>query len=290
MKSINFKKVTAIILALTMSMGLVACGNKTTEEPVVTDSVVTEVENEENNVAKLEITEEEGTYVVVGKKSEAAWSAENISGLEEGQESPIAMTVEETEDEYKVTFSAVSEGSAKFELFGDNQFAASIYTFEITADANLKMVISYTEDFFEREVAPTFVLDEDVEVYTNELLVALGLEGALVSRMLDTANLDEMSAYFGSDVATEKLVGLEKASVSEPEINVSPFSAHVLKFDTAENAEAAANVLVENAQLNRWVCVSAEKAAAKVVDDVYVVFLMSTNDHATALADMFVAE
>lgn len=85
------------------------------------------------------------------------------------------------------------------------------------------------------------------------------------------------------NLGTTELPGLEAGAVSNPMMSSIAHSICVLRFDTNENAVAAANTLLKTAPVAKWVCVSAEKIGTSVVDEVYVIFVMSTSEIVDAL-------
>lgn len=177
------------------------------------------------------------------------------------------------------TINPLSAGEVELDFLGEDSIAMNIYHYKATVvDVEGKLATNLTlidKTVIVKEVKTG--LEGEFETYTNSVLEALG-EGNypnLESRMLDVTNADEMTYMFG----VSELAGLEAASASEPPMSSIAFALHVLKFDTAENANAATATLVENAPMVKWVCVSADEATAKVVGENYVIFAMTTTDN-----------
>ncbi len=99
---------------------------------------------------------------------------------------------------------------------------------------------------------------------------------------IDIANKDEMKHHFG----VEELTGLESAAVSEPMISPIAHSVIALKFDNADDANAAAESLMQTAPIRKWVCVEPEAITTRVVYNTYVIFSMSSVDFINNLNDM----
>lgn len=105
---------------------------------------------------------------------------------------------------------------------------------------------------------------------------------AMQGYITDVLTEENAQAFLGTSevVYTEGLV-------SVPMMSPIPYQLVLLRVDT-ENVETVKKTLLDNADLNKWVCTSAETAIAENVGDL-VMFVMCEQYVADALSDSFQA-
>lgn len=289
----KLNKIITLCTVCALSFSLVACG--TTNENVTSSTNETESEiesivsdTEETIDYAPELTYTGDAYVIVPNEKIASWSVADLSDALPEEERIISVdTIDDGNGVLTTTITPKKAGTSIVEFTGMHENFATIVTYTITVHDDLSMEIM--SDVMTNEVITEepVELDEDLNNYITTYVEALNASDIGVpmisSQMIDVANVDSMTYNFG----VETLTGLEKASLTESLISPSTFSSSVLKFDTNENATAAVDTLVSNAQLNKWVCSSAEKADAKVVDDTYVVFVMGTDAQISTVLNCF---
>ena len=129
---------------------------------------------------------------------------------------------------------------------------------------------------------PIVSVDEDLNSIIEDSKNAIGQGNypePLDVRAIDMTSTDDMMYILG----IESLQGMEKGAVAEPMMSSVAFSLAVIKFDSADNASAAASSLPNTAPTEKWLCVMPETVMAKVVNDNYVVFFMGPQTSADAL-------
>lgn len=130
------------------------------------------------------------------------------------------------------------------------------------------------------------------------------IEGELtdiLAQIYEAANLDSetkeaMAERYMSDVLTEDnaalFLGTSEVSytegiVSVPLMNVIPYQCVLLRVNP-DDVDSVKTLLLENADLNKWVCVSADKAEAESIGDL-VLFVMGEENVADAIVASFKA-
>ncbi|MBQ7409756.1 MAG: hypothetical protein IJW20_00030 [Clostridia bacterium] len=108
--------------------------------------------------------------------------------------------------------------------------------------------------------------------------------------MLDTQVLDFVNtpetAQYATDI--EDFSNIEYAVASMPMMNAQAYSLTILKVKDGANVEEVAKMVNEKAQLNRWVCVCADKVLTTSSGNV-VFSIMSNAEIAQTIYDSFKA-
>ncbi len=106
--------------------------------------------------------------------------------------------------------------------------------------------------------------------------------------MLDTQILDFVNtpetAQYATDI--EDFSDIEYAVASLPMMNAQAYSLTILKVKDGADVEAVAKMVNEKAQLNRWVCVCADKVLTTSSGNV-VFSIMSNAETAQTIYDSF---
>lgn len=106
--------------------------------------------------------------------------------------------------------------------------------------------------------------------------------------MLDTQVLDFVNtpetAQYATDI--EDFSNIEYAVASMPMMNAQAYSLTILKVKDGANVEEVAKMVNEKAQLNRWVCVCADKVLTTSSGNV-VFSIMSNAETAQTIYDSF---
>lgn len=101
--------------------------------------------------------------------------------------------------------------------------------------------------------------------------------------MLDTQVLDFVNtpetAQYATDI--EDFSNIEYAAVSMPLMNAQAYSLVILKVKDGANVEEVAKMVNENAKLDRWVCVAADKILTTSSGN--VVFSIMSNAETTQM-------
>ena len=120
-------------------------------------------------------------------------------------------------------------------------------------------------------------VDEQLELIAKELYAGLAEEMNYVFYILDEASFESYTFV----PYQEGIIGVS----ADPMISSIPHSLVLLKItDESIDGEALASQMEENADLNKWICVSAEAKKA-IYRDGYIMFVMSD----TATVDSFVS-
>ena len=105
--------------------------------------------------------------------------------------------------------------------------------------------------------------------------------------MLDTQVLDLTDTETASYVTDlTDFTDIEYAVVSQPMMNAQAYCLVMLKVKDGANVENVAKTLNENAQMNRWVCVCAEKVLTTSSGNV-VFSIMTNSETAQTMYDEF---
>lgn len=113
---------------------------------------------------------------------------------------------------------------------------------------------------------------------------------------LDSETKEAMAERYMTDVLTEDnavmFLGASEVSytegiVSVPLMNVIPYQCVLLRVNP-DDVDSVKTLLLENADLNKWVCVSADKAEAESIGDL-VLFVMGEENVADAIVASFKA-
>jgi len=129
------------------------------------------------------------------------------------------------------------------------------------------------------------------EITSGEDLVALVnqmYEGKTENLpMLDTLVLDLSDTETATYLTDLKdFTNIDYAVVSQPMMNAQAYCLVMLKVKDGANVEEVAKTLNENSQMNRWVCVCAEKALTTSSGNV-VFSIMSNAETAKTMYDAF---
>lgn len=152
--------------------------------------------------------------------------------------------------------------------------------------------------------AITLILCMSVCTACGKTQESANIEGELediLAQIYDGADLDSetkeaMESRYFIDVLTEDnatmFLGTSEVSyvegiVSAPLMNVIPYQCVLLRVNS-EDVDSVKTLLLENADLNKWVCVSADIAKAESIGDL-VLFVMGEQDVADAVVDSFKA-
>ncbi|MDE7282524.1 MAG: hypothetical protein K2N85_02910 [Lachnospiraceae bacterium] len=113
---------------------------------------------------------------------------------------------------------------------------------------------------------------------------------------LDSETKEAMATAYYTDVLTEDnatlFLGTSEVSyvegiISAPLMNVIPYQCVLLRVNS-EDVDSVKTLLLENADLNKWVCVSADTAKAENIGDL-VLFVMGEQNVADAVVASFKA-
>ncbi len=113
---------------------------------------------------------------------------------------------------------------------------------------------------------------------------------------LDSETKEAMAERYMSDILTEDnaamFLGTSEVSyvegiVSVPLMNVIPYQCVLLRVNS-EDVDSVKTLLLENADLNKWVCVSADTAKAENIGDL-VLFVMGEQNVVDAVVASFKA-
>ena len=270
------KKFLIAILSVTMICGLVGCGNK--EVPNSGTEDVTQTPSTEEVTSN--VVYEDDDFTLTNDKTSAEVIVNADKTWELGFYDENFIKIENADSKYVITPVAEGNASVDFILNGDTQV---IYATIIGIDANKEMNISVEKiEVLGTDEPITPEVDATLESMINTIYEGMPADSyppSVASRMIDTANVDEMMYNLGVDTIT----GVQKAIISEPMMSSIAYSLVILEFDNADNAKAATTTLIEKAPKAKWVCVEAEDVLAKVVKDNYVIVAMSSVDTVKAI-------
>lgn len=246
-----------------------------TETPTGTIDEVTptpEIVEDEFNV-KDYITEEivDGKLVITAKSDVYAWD-----NYDDGI---VEVVREDGEEVITLTITGTEAGNTAINLIGDSVDQRISYVIDIEVKEDLSISEEFVVDAsigeLEEEVVVAQV-DEDLKTLIDTTLTTFGEDNipALDSRMIDMTNSDDMKYVVG----VESIEGLQSIAASEPMMTSVAFSLVTMKFDTADNANAAIEVLNNNAPTQKWVCVVPDGVKVVTAKDVYVIMLMGPNN------------
>lgn len=272
----KLKKLLTLSLASTMVFSLAACGNNETKEPE-TNQEETVTPETETPAPTPEVSTE--TEVYSDEDVKVVYDGTTLKMTSNGGElmvdgfDPEVLKAEVVEGVVNVT--AVKEGVATVIVINTVEDRNDFYYLDITVSENLEMFASARKEVIE-EGGEMLEVPADLDEIVNTIYSSIPVDSmpAVMTMPVDMADVDMMTYNYG----VAELAGLESVVASEPMMTSVAYSLSVLKFDTNENANAAVATLKDNAQVNKWVCVSAEKVSARVVKDNYVIFIMSTSD------------
>lgn len=171
------------------------------------------------------------------------------------------------------------------DLFGNGATERIAVTFEITVTDGLEIECSVTEELipiYDDEPPVGDVIDMDLDMITQNVIGNFAEEdvpNSLQTLMLDYTDKDAMMFNLG----VESLDGVDGIAITESMMSSTAFSLVVLRFTDADSAAASVDVLKDNAQTRKWVCVEPETVKVKVHSETYVIFLMGTNSQAAAV-------
>lgn len=274
----KLKKLLTLSLAATMVFSLAACGNNETKEPeqntettVTPGATETPTPEPTPEVTETEIFADENVKVVYDGTTLTMTSLGGellIDGFD-----PEVLNAELVDG--VVNVKAVKEGVATVIVINTANETNDFYYIDVTVDESLGMNASARKEVIE-EGGEMLEVPADMDAIVNTIYSSMPADTlpAVMTMPIDMSDVDIMTYNYG----VAELAGLESVVASEPMMTSVAYSLSVLKFDTNENANAAVTTLKDNAQINKWVCVSAEKVSARVVKDNYVIFVMSTND------------
>lgn len=283
------KKLVTTMLVLSLgAMTLTGCTKKETElipnnNPIETIDKTDETNNTQKEDVKNEIILEDDEATILLKDNMITiTSTDPYCFLPEEYDTSI-ISVTGNDDMTQYTVSAVSDGTIQLIMSGFGGPLGLTYAIDITIkDNNMSAVISdvikleYEDPFAEAENE----VEADLSAIMDSIYSEISEEyypGSVFT--MPIANEEDMKYNLG----TSNLPGYEAGAVSNPMISSIAHSLCVLRFDTNENAQLAANKLLENPPIAKWICVSAERAATKIIDGRYVIFAMSTEDFISAL-------
>ncbi len=273
----KLKKLLTLSLASTMVFSLAACGNNETKEPETNkEETLTPGETETPTPAPEVSTE---TEVYSDEDVKVVYDGTTLKMTSNGGElmvdgfDPEVLKAEVVDGVVNVT--AVKEGVATVIVINTVEDRNDFYYLDVTVSENLEMFASARKEVIE-EGGEMLEVPADLDEIVNTIYSSIPVDSmpAVMTMPVDMTDVDMMTYNYG----VTELAGLESVVASEPMMTSVAYSLSVLKFDTNENANAAVATLKDNAQVNKWVCVSAEKVSARVVKDNYVIFIMSTSD------------
>lgn len=129
----------------------------------------------------------------------------------------------------------------------------------------LAAILSFAACGSTPEEVPAVQLEGTLEeisgkIIENTTTIEMMLGEAMV---IDLADVDASTYYFGVDPTGK----IENAVFTEPMIGSIPFSMVLLDAVDGVDVEALKNEVLENINLRKWVCVSAEKAIVSSCGD-----------------------
>lgn len=263
----KLKKVLVLCCASLMLFNLTACNKGDTEEKeteVIEETVVEEANKQLYNDGNLEVVEADYNVIKAIGTDAGEWA--------NGEYPEEFVTVESKDNTITITAKAAGAGTVSVNGAVDSD--------------NLNYAIDFSVDENNNILAAVRIIDleaESLEEYENLTETELMVESIYAqipedshplveSKEISISNKEEMLYNFG----VEELAGLESGTISDPMMTSVAYSLSVLKFDTNENALKAVATLEENAPTNKWVCVMADKVLAKVVNENYVIFAMTS--------------
>lgn len=266
-------KIFFIGLLMILTVGILSgCTKNTTVNP--NDNINNEQGQQEQKEFNIKdyITEEivGGKMVIKAKNDEYTWINydDGFLNVEVNEEVPYAI----------YTVAGTEAATTAINLIGDYQDNRISYLVYLTVNEDLTISSEYTVDSaiieLEQEDTNQAVnVDEDLSVIASKTLSGIPedqIPAFVETRMIDMNNTNELEYMIGK----ERLAGLEKLAVSESMMTSTAFSIVTLKFDTNDNAKAAAKTLLTSAPKEKWVCVIPEVVKTRVVNDTYVVLFM----------------
>lgn len=270
------KKCASIALAFTLAISLCGCGKDKKETETTT------TQEAESNVIcddeRLSIVDEGNKVVITTKDTSSIWYADTY------ETEVVELTITEDVGIYTFTISPKTEGYAAVDIIGEGAENRVIYPISFDVDKDLNMATTFNSfEFFQFEdSAETPGIDEDLNTIMQDSIDAMGTGNypdPYMVRPIDMASTDDMLYTLG----VESVTGMEKAAIMEPMMSSIAFSLAVVKFDSADNATAAATTLYDSAPQDKWVCVLPEGVFTKVVDDTYLIVLMGPQASIDAL-------
>lgn len=265
------KQKTLLILSIMTlaAITITGCGKKNEvvePEPTPTPpEIIEEVENEIYNDGSIKVIMEDNKVISTGLM-EGEWIVESYD--------ETLVNVETKENE--ITISPIKEGIVTIGIKGIINESEYLYYIDAIIDETITIIpavrYSPNEDI-DNEISDNTSIPEDISAIIDTIYSNMPEDSyPMVANVeVDITNSETMMYNFG----VESMEGLEKAVLSDPMMTSIAYSLSVLKFDTNENAQAALTILEENAPINKWVCVSAEKVSTKIINDTYVIFVMS---------------
>ena len=122
---------------------------------------------------------------------------------------------------------------------------------------------------------------KDIKKMINEIYKDIDLP-SLETISVDVNNKDEVSLYTGLKTNTD----VEELVVSVPLMNAQAYSLAVVKVKENADIEKMKNEMLENINMSRWVCVTAEKLY--ITNNGNVIFLvMASEDWAKPVYEGF---
>lgn len=294
------KKILSMLSIATLAITMVGCGQKETNEPQ-TENTETIVESTEQSTEEIvESTESTETTEVVNDTNadliDKYIKEELIDGIltikvlnDENYEWVVYdygctnVTIETTEGEEYTSYVITGKeaGQASLDIIGTADDGQISLIMTVIVNEDLGVEYSREKIYTELEPVEEIVLEEDLDAIMQTALDGLGetvYRDSLDTRPINLEDTYELEYCLGVTSVT----GLVSGEVTEPMMSSNAFSLIVLKFDTAENASAAKESLLETAPRQKWVCVEPEDIRTTVVNDNYVVFLMGSMDNVTA--------
>ena len=122
---------------------------------------------------------------------------------------------------------------------------------------------------------------ETLQARLESIVDASGVEGILTNRQY--RQIDQESAAFF--IGTESFDGTFKECVAlEPDISPDAFALGLFELEEGADVKAFAEEVIGKANLNKWICVSAEDKYVGIFGS-YVLFVMTSKADIAKIAD-----
>ncbi len=122
---------------------------------------------------------------------------------------------------------------------------------------------------------------ESLQARLESIVDASGVEGIRMGRNYRQIDKESVSFFIGTESFNTPF---KECVALEPDINVDAFVLGLFELEEGEDVMAFAKEVMDKADLNKWVCVSAE-AKYVAISGPYVLFVMTSKADIAKIAD-----